>query len=159
MPAIALKPVPDSRGATPYLTIRNASDAIAWYQRVFSAELLFELQAPDGTLMHAEMQVGPACFMLSEERPEYGATGPLTLGGSPTTVIVYVPDSAATVAKAVAAGATVQMPVQDQFWGDRAGSIVDPFGHKWMVATHIEEPTPEEIERRMKAMFAQQRAG
>jgi uncharacterized glyoxalase superfamily protein PhnB len=146
--------VPPSRGATPYLVIKGASDAIAFYQRQLGAELIFRLDDPTGAVMHAEMQIGPARFMLTEERPQYGALSPKTIGGSASTAIVYVPKVDDVVERAVKAGATVTMPVGDQFWGDRAGEITDPFGHKWMVATHIEDPSPEEVERRAKAMFA-----
>jgi uncharacterized glyoxalase superfamily protein PhnB len=147
--------VPASRGATPYLTVKGAADAIGYYQRVFDAKLTTRMDTPDGKVMHAELSVGPATFMLGDEMPDYQSFGPATLGGSGTTVIVYVPDVDATVQRAVAAGAKLTMPVQDQFWGDRSGSIIDPFGHRWMVATHIEDPTPQEIERRAKAMFQQ----
>jgi PhnB protein len=150
----AVTPVPEPRGATPYLTIKGASDAIAFYQRVFGAELLFRIDDPSGAVMHAEMQVGPARYMLTEERPQYGAVGPKTIGGSPVTVIVYVPDVDAAVARALAAGASATMPLENQFWGDRAGGIADPFGHQWMVATRIEEPTPQQVQQRAKEMFA-----
>jgi len=147
--------VPAPRGAIPYLTIKGATDAIGFYQRVFGAELTTRLDSPDGSVMHAELAVGGATFMLGEEQPDYQALGPATLGGSGTTVIVYVPDADATVQRAVAAGAKLTMPVQDQFWGDRSGSLTDPFGHRWMVATHIEDPSPEEVKRRLQAMFEQ----
>ncbi|HEX2010559.1 MAG TPA: VOC family protein [Roseateles sp.] len=133
--------------------MRGAADALGFYERVFGAQLGLRLDAPDG-LMHAEMTVGPAHFMLSEERPQYGALSPLSLGGSGSCSVVYVPDVDAAVARAVTAGAKLDMPVQDQFWGDRAGQITDPYGHKWMVATHIEDPTPEEVARRAQQMFA-----
>jgi PhnB protein len=150
----ALNPVPEARGATPYLTVKGAPDAIAFYQRVFGAQLTFRLNDPSGGVMHAEMRVGPATFMLSEERPEYGARGPKAIGGSAVTVIVYVPDVDATFKLALESGATATMPLENQFWGDRAGGITDPFGHQWMVASHIEDPTPQELERRAKALFA-----
>jgi PhnB protein len=146
--------VPQARGAIPYLIVKGAADAIAFYQRVFGAELLMRLDAPDG-VMHAELQVGPAHFMLTEERPQYQSLGPVSRGGSSTGVIVYVPNSDEVVKRAVDAGATVTMPVADQFWGDRSGNITDPFGHNWWISTHIEDPTPEEITRRAKALFAQ----
>ena len=154
MPAKPVTPVPESRGAMPYLVIKGASDAIAFYQRVFGAELQFRLDAPNGCVMHAELHVGPARFMLTEEQPQYGALSPATLGGSGTTAVIYVPDVDAVFERALKAGAQATMPVADQFWGDRAGNIVDPFGHRWMIATHIEDPSPEEIERRAKALFA-----
>jgi uncharacterized glyoxalase superfamily protein PhnB len=150
----AVEAVPESRGATPYLVVKGASDAIAFYQRVFGADLLFRLDDPSGAVMHAELRVGPAHFMVTEERPQHGALGPLTLGGSGSSATLYVPDADAVVERAVKAGAKVVMPVQDQFWGDRCGNIVDPFGHLWFVSTHIEDPTPQEIEQRAKALFA-----
>jgi uncharacterized glyoxalase superfamily protein PhnB len=153
-PKKAVKAVPESRGATPYLVIKGASDAIAFYQRVFGAELLFRLDDPTGAVMHAELRVGPAHFMLTEERPQHGARGPITLGGSGSGATLYVPDVDAVVEGAVKAGAKVLMLVQDQFWGDRCGNIVDPFGHLWFVSTHIEDPTPQEIQQRAKALFA-----
>lgn len=148
-----VEPVPASKGATPYLVVKGAADAIAWYERVFDAKVEMRLDAPDGLLMHAELAIGPARFMLTEERPEYGAQSPLKLGGSATTAVIYVPDVDATIARALAAGARPGMPLQDQFWGDRAGDITDPFGHQWMVATHKEDPTPDEIGRRAAKMF------
>lgn len=151
-------PVPEPSGATPYLTIRGAGDAIAFYQRVFAAEQLLRLDAPDG-LLHAELKIGPARFMLSEERPQYGALSPLSLGGSGSCIVAYVPDADAAVARALAAGARLDMPVQDQFWGDRAGQITDPFGHKWMVATRREAPTPEQLRARVQQMFDAGQAG
>jgi len=151
--------VPESRGATPYLIVKGASDAIAFYQRVFGAELLFRLDEPGGGVMHAELQVGPARFMLTEERAQHGTLSPRTLGGSGSGATLYVPDADAVVERAVKAGAQLQMPVQDQFWGDRCGNIVDPFGHLWFIATHIEDPAPQEIERRAKALFAKAAGG
>ncbi|MED5618484.1 VOC family protein [Ideonella sp. BN130291] len=150
-----VNPVLPARGALPYLVIKGASDAIAYYQRVFGAQEVFRLDAPDRSVMHCEMKIGPASFMLTEERPEHGARGPLSLGGTATTVTFYVPDADAVIARAVAAGATVGMPVGDQFWGDRAGSITDPFGHQWFVATHKEEPTHDEMKQRLQKMFEQ----
>ncbi len=151
---MSVKPVPEAQGAIPYLIVKGANDAIGFYQRVFGAELAMRLNAPDGSVLHAELKVGPARFMLTEERLEHGSRSPQTLGGSPCSAVVYVPDCDATVAKALAAGATAGMPVADQFWGDRSGTITDPFGHSWFVSTHKEEPTHEEIERRLQAMFA-----
>ena len=147
-------PVPEPRGALPYLVVKGASDAISFYERAFGAEVLFRLDAPGGHVMHAELQVGPAHFMLTEEQPQYGALSPATLGGSSTTAVIYVPDADAVFERALKAGAKAVMPMADQFWGDRAGNIVDPFGHQWMIATHTEDPSPQEIERRAKAMFA-----
>lgn len=147
--------VPPARGATPYLVVKGAADAIGFYQRVFGAELVMRLDTPDGCVMHAELKVGPAHFMLTEEQPQHQALSPLSLGGSGSMAVVYVPDADATVQRAAAAGSKITMPVQDQFWGDRSGGIVDPFGHQWFVSTHLEDPTPQELERRAKALFAQ----
>ncbi|MDN3921415.1 VOC family protein [Pelomonas sp. PFR6] len=146
--------MPPARGAIPYLVIKDAAAAIAFYQQVFGAEQLLRLDAPDGKPMHAELRVGPASFMLTEERPEYGALSPLTIGGSATTSTLYVPDADAVFGAALAAGAQQLMPVMDQFWGDRSGALSDPFGHKWMIATHKEEPSEDELRRRLAAMMA-----
>jgi uncharacterized glyoxalase superfamily protein PhnB len=146
--------VPPSTGATPYLVVKGAADAIGWYQRIFGAQLAFKMDAPDGSVMHSELTVGPARFMLTEERLEHGSRSPKTLGGSATTQIVYVPDADAVYNAALDAGATAGMPMGDQFWGDRSGSLTDPFGHQWFISTHKEDPTPEEIQRRVQAMYA-----
>src|SRR5688572_4194648 len=148
-----LPPVPEPRGAIPYLIVKGASDAIGFYQRVFGAEVVMRLDAPDGLLMHAEIRVGPAHFMLTEERPQHQALSPTSLGGTGSQAVLYVPDADAVVDRAVKAGATLTMPVADQFWGDRSGCIIDPFGHAWFVSTQKEAPTQQELEQRMKAMF------
>lgn len=150
----AVQPVPAPLGATPYLTIRGAAEAIAWYEKIVGAKVAFRIDAPDGKVMHAELYVGPARFMLTEERPEHGALSPKAVGGSSSTAILYVPDVDAVVAKALEAGATPTMPVADQFWGDRSGGYTDPYGHHWMISTHIEDPTPDEVRQRVQKMFA-----
>lgn len=152
----SVNPTPPCNGAIPYLVVRGAQDAIAYYQQALGAQLSFRLDTPDGSVMHAELSIGGARFMLTEEQPQYQALSPLSLGGTASTSVVYVPDVDTVVARAVAAGARIGMPVADQFWGDRAGQITDPFGHQWMVATHIEDPTPEQMQQRMLALFAQQ---
>jgi uncharacterized glyoxalase superfamily protein PhnB len=150
----AVPRVPEPRGAIPYLIVKGASDAIGFYQRVFGAEVVMRLDAPDGLLMHAELKVGPAHFMLTEERPQHQALSPLSLGGTGSQAVLYVPDADAVVDRAVQAGATVTMPVADQFWGDRSGCINDPFGHAWFVSTQREAPSQAELKRRMEAMFS-----
>ncbi|WP_217283520.1 VOC family protein [Pseudaquabacterium terrae] len=155
----AVVAVPPSDGATPYLVAQGAADAIAWYRRVFGAELVTKMDGPDGKVMHSELKVGPARFMLTEERAEFGSRGPKAIGGSATTVIIFVPDADATIKAAVDAGATIGMPVADQFWGDRSGTITDPFGHQWFISTHKEDLTPAQIQERAKAMFAAGGAG
>ena len=149
-----LAPVPAARGATPYLIVKGAPEAIRFYEQVFGAHVVMCLDAPDGSVMHAELKVGPAHFMLTQERPEQHALSPLSIGGSGSMAHVHVPDADAAVARALAAGARLTMPVADQFWGARCGNIVDPFGHQWFVATHIEDPSPEEIQRRVCTLFA-----
>jgi uncharacterized glyoxalase superfamily protein PhnB len=156
-PAVAA--VPPASGATPYLVVKGAKDAIGWYERIFGAQLVFKMDAPDGAVMHSELKVGPARFMLTEERVEWGSRSPLTIGGSATTTIVYVPDADAVFNAALAAGATPAMPMGDQFWGDRSGSLTDPFGHQWFISTHKEDPSPEEIQRRVAALHAQNPGG
>lgn len=150
----SVNPVPEAAGAIPYLVVKGAADAIAYYQRVFGAEVVGRLDAPDGVL-HAELKVGPARFMLTEERAERGALGPKAIGGSASHAVVYVPDADATVARAVEAGAVLGMPVADQFWGDRSGTLTDPFGHQWFVSTHKEDLSFDEISVRLQAMFGQ----
>jgi uncharacterized glyoxalase superfamily protein PhnB len=150
----AVPAVPPARGAIPYLTIKGAAAAIDFYQQAFGAEVVMRLDDPAGEVMHCELRVGPASLMLTEERPQYQALGPLTLGGSGSTVVIYVPDVDAVVAAAVAAGARLVMPVMDQFWGDRSGSLIDPFGHQWMVSTQRETPLEDEVRRRLQAMFS-----
>lgn len=146
--------VPAPFGALPYLTVRGAPDAIAFYQRVFGAEQVERLDAPDGSVVHAELRIGPAHFMLTEERPEMGALSPQALGGSATMVTFYVPDCDAVYARALEAGATVMMPLMNQFWGDRAGGVTDPFGHKWMIASHLETVTGDALQQRFQAAMA-----
>jgi PhnB protein len=147
-------PVPPAYGAIPYLTIRGASDAIAWYQRVLGAELVTQLADPAGGVVHAELKIGPASFMLTEERPEMGALSPSALGGSATSVMVFVPDCDAVYNRAIEAGCKPTMPMMDQFWGDRTGGFIDPFGHSWMVGTQLETLSNDELQQRFQAAMA-----
>jgi PhnB protein len=150
----AAKPIPDGYGsAIPYLTIRGADKAIEFYQAAFGATLVLRMNLPSGSVMHAEMRIGSALFMLAEENADWGTKSPAALGDTPVSLMIYVEDVDALVKRAVAAGATLARPVADQFYGDRSGSLVDPFGHKWMFATHIEDPTEEEIARRAAELF------
>jgi len=137
------------RAATPYLIVRDAERALAYYAKVFGAVERGRLTDPDGKIVHAEMQIGDSRLMLADEMP--GFTSPLSLGGTPVIISLYVPDVDAVVERAVAEGATVMIPVGDQFYGDRAGRIKDPFGHLWIVGTHKEDVSPEEMERRAHA--------
>ena len=140
---------------TPYMTLRDAVSAIDFYRRAFGAELVMKLDMPDGKIAHAEIRIGDSVIMMSEENEEWGNKSPLTLGGSPMFLMIYLPDVDAAFAKALAAGATVVRPVEDQFYGDRAGTLKDPFGHQWTLGTHIEDLSQEEVQRRMEAEFAQ----
>lgn len=142
---------------TPHLVCKGAAAAIDFYKQAFGATEAGRLPGPDGRLMHALIRIGDSAVMLVDEMPEWGALGPRSLNGSPVTIHLYVEDVDAVVAQAVQAGAKVTMPVADQFWGDRYGTLEDPFGHHWSVATHLREVTPEEIEQAMRQMAADMR--
>jgi uncharacterized glyoxalase superfamily protein PhnB len=137
---------------TPHLVVAGAAKAIAFYEKAFGAEEIMRLEGPDGSMWHASIRIGGSPVMLVDEFPAMGSVGPLTLKGSPVCIHLNVPDADAFVERAVAAGATVTMPVTDAFWGDRYGQIVDPFGHKWSVATHVRDMTVEEIKAAMPDM-------
>ena len=145
--------VPDgTHTITPHLVCAGAADAIEFYKRAFGAVEQMRLPAPGGGIMHAALKIGDSMLMLVDEMPEWGSLGPKALKGSPVTVHLSVPDVDATLARAVAAGANVTMPVADMFWGDRYGQLEDPFGHKWSVATHVRDLTPEQIMAEMAKM-------
>jgi len=149
-----IKPIPEGyHTATPYLIISNAAQAIEFYKEAFGATELMRLAAPDGKLMHAEIRIGDSPIMLCDECPDWNALSPQTIGGTTVSIMLYVNDVDSVVNQAVARGATVLMPVENQFWGDRMGTVVDPYGHKWSVATHTEDVSPEEIDKRAKALF------
>ncbi len=135
-------------GVTPYLCIDGAADAIEFYKRAFNAKEIMRMPGPSGTIGHAEMQIGASRIMLADEFPEMNFRGPKSLGGSPVHIHLYVTDVDSVVDRATAAGANVVRPVEDQFYGDRTGSIEDPFGHVWHVATHVEDLSMEELSRR-----------
>ncbi len=139
---------------TPYLSVKGASDAIEFYQRVFDAKERYRLPGPDGkTIGHAEIMIGDSILMLADENPQWGNKSPDTLNGTPINLVVYVPDVDGYFKRAVDAGATVVRPVADQFYGDRAGCIKDRFGFTWTLMTHIEDVTHEEIEERLSAEY------
>ena len=151
----APKPIPDGmHSLTPHIVCAGAADAIDFYKRAFNAVEQARMPGPDGKLMHAAVTIGDSTLMLVDENPQWGALGPKALKGSPVTIHLYVPDVDATVARAVAAGARVTMPVADMFWGDRYGQLEDPFGHRWSVATHMRDLTSEEIREGMAKMGA-----
>ena len=151
------KPIPDGyHTLSAYLTVRGASDALEFYKKAFAATELMRLPMPDGKIAHAEFKIGDSIFMISDENPECGSTSPETLGGSPVTLHLYVPDVDAVFSDAIKAGAKAAMQPDNQFWGDRMGKVIDPFGHHWLIATHIEDVDLSEIPARMAACFAEQ---
>jgi len=152
--ASKVKPIPEGyHTATPYLTVHDGARALDFYKQAFGAQVVVRMDGPDGKVGHAEIQIGDSRIMLADEYPNMGAKSPETLGASPVAILLYVEDVDAVFQQAVAAGAKEDRPVQDQFYGDRSGSVVDPFGHRWLVATHTEDVSPEEMKRRMaKAM-------
>lgn len=147
-----VKSIPDGyHSVTPYLIIKGAGDAIEFYKKAFGATELFRMPQPDGKVAHAEIKIGDSPIMLSDEHPEMGYVGPTTLGGTPVSIMIYVDDVDTIFNQAIAAGGQQLKPLQDQFYGDRSGSLKDPFGHMWHVATHIEDVSPEEMDKRMAA--------
>src|SRR5947209_6017351 len=153
---MAVKPIPDGyTTVTPYLYIRGAAGAIDFYKRAFGATELFRVPGPQGKVMHAEIKIGNSYIMLADEFPEMGARSPQTLGGVSSSIMLYVPDVDTRFAQAVNAGAKVQRPVKDQFYGDRSGTVEDPFGHVWTIGTHTEDVSSEEMQRRMAAAMKQ----
>lgn len=132
---------------TPHLIVRNAEQAIEFYRKAFGAEVMGINKMPDGKVMHALLRFGDSNLMLNDEMPEYGALSPLSSGGSSVTVHIYTKDADSDFNRAVSAGAKVKMPLMDQFWGDRYGTVTDPYGHQWSIATHVKDLSPEELQR------------
>ncbi len=154
-PTKAVAPIPDKfRTVTTHLTVKGIDRAIEFYTSAFGAKTKFQLNNLDGTPMHVELMIGDSILMLAEENPQYGNKSPLTLGGTPASVQLFVEDSDQVFANAVAAGATIAKPLKNQFWGDRYGEVTDPFGHRWGISTRIENLTPEEIAARAQAALA-----
>jgi PhnB protein len=152
---MAPKPIPDGYGAPiPYLAVEDAAEAIEYYKKAFGAKERMRMEAPGGKIGHAELELGDSVVMLSDPFPQSTTQPPKELGGSTAGVFLYVEDVDAVVQRAVDAGATVTMEVADQFWGDRFGSIKDPFGHSWSIATHVEDVPPEEMADRAKEAMA-----
>ncbi|MGB6547109.1 MAG: VOC family protein [Candidatus Acidiferrales bacterium] len=151
-----INPIPRGyHSLTPYLFIKGAAGAIDFYKTVFGATERMRMPGPDGRIMHAELQIGDSIVMLSDENPQMGALSPQSIGGTACGLNVYLADVDAATRKALELGAKLVRPVKDQFYGDRSGSIIDPFGHLWSVATHIEDVAPEEMQRRMAAAMGQ----
>ena len=149
-----VKPIPEGyHSLTPYLTIDGAAKALEFYKQAFGATELFRMEH-QGKIGHAEMKIGDSPFMLADESPQMGNKGPKALGGTPVSLMIYVDDVDTIYKQAIAAGGVELKPLQDQFYGDRSGTLTDPFGHIWTVATHKEDVTPEEIDKRLAAMAA-----
>jgi PhnB protein len=152
---MATKPIPEGyRTVTPYLAVDDAAKAIDWYTNAFGAKERVRMDAPGGHIGHAELEIGDSLVMLSDPFPQASTTPPKELGGTTVSVMLYVEDVDAVAKKALDAGAIATMEVADQFWGDRMGSITDPFGHSWSIATHVEDVPPEEMAERAKAAMA-----
>jgi PhnB protein len=145
---------PGYHTVTPYLIAKDANAAIAFYKAAFGAVETCKMTMPDGSICHAEIQIGDAKIMLGEECPQWGSKSPLSLGGTPTGFMIYVPDADAAFAQALSAGAKTEKPVENQFWGDRMGSVIDPFGHKWTLSTHVEDVSEGEMQSRLNAWIA-----
>jgi len=149
-----VKKIPDGYSAvTPYLTVKGAAQAIDFYKKAFGAEESFRMEMPDGKVAHAEIRIGGAVIMLHDESPQWKAFSPQTIGDTACSIMLYGNDVDAVVKRAVDAGASLTMEVADQFYGDRCGGIKDPFGHKWSIATHVEDVEPDEIRRRAAKKF------
>jgi PhnB protein len=148
---MAVQPIPEGyHSVTPYLIVKGAAAALDFYKRAFGATELMRLDH-GGKVGHAEIQIGDSRIMLADEFPEMGSVSPQSLGGTPVGICLYVPNVDALFQQAVAAGGKVERELQNQFYGDRSGTLIDPFGHKWTIATHIEDLTPEQVNERMAA--------
>ncbi len=152
---MATKAIPEGyHTVTPYLAVDNAAQAIEYYQKAFGAKERVRMDAPGGKIGHAELEIGDSLVMLSDPFPQSTTAPPKDLGGTSASVFMYVEDVDAIVKQAVDAGATITMEIADQFWGDRMGSVTDPFGHSWSIATHVEDVSPEEMAERAKEAMA-----
>ena len=139
---------------TPHLTVRDADKALEFYKNALGAEVLQVARMPDGKVLHASLKIGDSMLMLNDEFPEYGGLSPLSTGGTGVTIHIYTENVDAAFDRAVSAGAQVKMPLMDQFWGDRYGIVADPFGHKWSLATHVKDMSPEEMQQAQEEAMA-----
>jgi PhnB protein len=154
---MAVKPIPEGyHHVTPYLVIKGAGAAIDYYKRVFGATERMRMDAPGGMVGHAELEIGDSVVMLADEFPEQGFKGPRAFGGTPVSLLLYVEDVDDVFRRAIQSGARELKPLADQFYGDRMGTLEDPFGHVWSIATHVEDLSPEEMQRRAGEMSKQQ---
>lgn len=150
---MAVTPSPEGfHTITPDLVCRGAAKAIAFYEKVFGARVIDKMEMPGGKIGHAYLQIGSSPLFLADEFPEWGSAFPESIGGSPVVIHLYVDDVDAIWKKAIDAGVVVEMPLENMFWGDRDGKIKDPFGHRWSLATHVEDVTPDEMAARQKKM-------
>jgi PhnB protein len=147
---MSVRPIPHGyHSVTPYLVLRGARRAVEFYVRTFGATEILVLDAPDGSVLHAEIRIGDSVVMLADEVPDEGHVGPQTRGGTTGSLLLYVEDVDACFARAIAGGAKAVSEVSDQFYGDRTGSLLDPFGHMWTIATHVVDVSPEEMQQRL----------
>ncbi|MES2574264.1 MAG: VOC family protein [Bacteroidota bacterium] len=146
---------PGANSLNPYINIKGCSEAIEFYKKAFGAIEKLRLVMPDGTVAHAELDIEGSLLMMAEENPDWGTKSPETLGGNPLTIGLYVPDVDQSFQRAIDAGAKEYMPLKDEFYGDRVGQVIDPFGYRWMIATHKEVVPQEEMQTRMDKMFAE----
>ena len=152
---MATRPIPEGyHTVTPYLAVKNATEAIEFYKRAFGATERSRMDGPNGTIAHAELQIGDSLIMTSDPFPQSSSKAPADLGGTSVTIFLYVEDVDSVVQDAVDAGAKITMEPEDQFWGDRLGSVTDPFGHVWQIATHVEDVSPEDMEKRAQEAMA-----
>jgi PhnB protein len=155
-----VQPIPVGyHSVTPYLMVRDAASALAFYRNAFGAQEVMRFDDPNGRIAHAEVKIGDSHVMLADEVPDQGMVGPQTLGGAGVSLMLYVDDVDATFAQAIAAGATVRRPVADQFYGDRVGTLADPFGHVWSIGTHREDVSVEDMQRRVASLRPQKTTG
>lgn len=151
----AVQPIPQNmHTVTPHIVCAGAADAIDWYVRALGAQELSRMPGPNGKLMHGSVRIGDSTVMLTDEEPAWRSLGPKALGGSPVTLHMYVEDTDATFKRAVDAGASAMMEPADMFWGDRYGVVIDPWGHKWAIATHTHDYSPEEMQAKMAEMMS-----
>ena len=158
---VAVKPIPEGyHSITACMTVKGAGKAIDFYKRAFGAEELLRVPGPDGLdVMHAELKIGDSRYFIADEMKEMGNLSPETLGGSPSGIYLYVGDADAAFGKAVEAGAVVREPLRDMFWGDRCGTVCDPFGYDWTLATHKEDVSPSELKHRMEEWLKDMKSG
>lgn len=154
-----VSPIPTGyHTVTPYITVTNSAEAIEFYKKAFGAEEHFRMAGPDGKIMHAEIKIGDSVIMMSDEWPNMGVKAPVNAGCVTASLMIYVPDVDASYERAINAGAKPGQPVQDMFWGDRYGQVYDPYGHRWSIATHVEDVAPAEMEKRQQEWMAKMKA-